>query len=232
MSEAGRRRFLARGASAAWSLAAASRVGGGGALRAGRLAVPLSSAALAAACSRSDERPRFRNTDITGAEFARSFSLTGHDGQPRTLDSFKGKVVTVFFGFTQCPDVCPTTLAEMAEVMKLLGPDADRVQALFVTVDPERDTPELLSKYVPAFDPRFLGLYGSADEIARTAREFRVFYQKVPGKAPGQYQVDHTAASFVFDPQGKVRLYVKYGQGAEPLAHDIRLLLGAPRGRG
>ncbi len=233
MSEArrrGRRGFLARGVSGAWSLAALSPAGRAGALlRAARLAVPLSPAALAAAC-KSDDRPRFRNTDITGADFARGFSLTGHDGQPRTLDSFKGKVVTVFFGFTQCPDVCPTTLAEMAEVMKLLGPDADRVQALFITVDPERDTPELLSKYVPAFDPRFLGLYGDADAIARTAREFKVFYQKVPGKTPGQYQVDHTAASFVFDPQGKVRLYVKYGQGAEPLAHDIRLLLGSAAG--
>ena len=230
MSEAlrcGRRGFLARGVSGAWSLAAASRAGRAGALlRTGRLAVPLSPAALAAAC-KSGDRPRFRNTDITGADFARGFSLTGHDGRPRTLDSFKGKVVTVFFGFTQCPDVCPTTLAEMAEVMKLLGPDAGRVQALFITVDPERDTPELLSKYVPAFHPSFLGLYGDADAIARTAREFKVFYQKVPGKTPGQYQVDHTAASFVFDPQGKVRLYVKYGQGAEPLAHDIRLLLGS-----
>jgi protein SCO1 len=175
----------------------------------------------------TDSKPGFLNTDITGADFAKDFALTGHDGKPRTLADFKGKVVTVFFGFTQCPDVCPTTLAEMAEVMKLLGPKAEQVQVLFITVDPERDTQALLAQYVPAFHPNFLGLYGDAAQTAATAKSFKVFYQKVDGKTPGSYTVDHTAGSYVFDPQGKVRLFIKHGQGAEPLAKDIRKLLPA-----
>ncbi len=170
-------------------------------------------------------QPAFHNVDITGADFARGFELTGHDGKPRKLADFRGKVVTVFFGYTQCPDVCPTTLAEMAEVMKLLGEKSDRVQALFVTVDPERDTAELLAHYVPAFDARFLGLYGDAEATARVAKEFKVFYQKVPGSTPGSYTMDHSAGSFVFDPQGRVRLFVKHGQGAEALAQDLRRLI-------
>lgn len=133
----------------------------------------------------------------------------------------------VFFGFTRCPDVCPTTLAELKAVKDKLGADGERLQVLFVSVDPERDTPELLAKYVPAFDPSFLGLYGDADATARTAKEFRVFYQKVPGSSPDNYSVDHTAASYVFDPQGRLRLFVKHGQGADALVHDIKLLLDA-----
>ncbi|HMM51350.1 MAG TPA: SCO family protein [Burkholderiaceae bacterium] len=170
-------------------------------------------------------KPEFRNTDVTGADFASDFSLTGHDGKPRTLADFRGKAVVIFFGYTQCPDVCPTTLAELAEVMKQLGPDADRVQVLFVSVDPERDTQELLAHYVPAFDPRFLGLYGDAEATARTAKAFRVFYQKVPGKTPDSYTVDHTAGSYVYDTQGKLRLFIKHGTGPEPIVHDLRLLL-------
>ena len=170
-------------------------------------------------------KPEFRNTDVTGADFASDFSLTGHDGKPRTLADFRGKAVVIFFGYTQCPDVCPSTLAELAGVMKQLGPDAERVQVLFVSVDPERDTQELLSHYVPAFDPRFLGLHGDAEATARTAKAFRVFYQKVPGKTPDTYTVDHTAGSYVFDPQGKLRLFVKHGAGPEPIVHDLRLLL-------
>jgi protein SCO1/2 len=133
----------------------------------------------------------------------------------------------VFFGFTRCPDVCPTTLAELKAVKDKLGADGERLQVLFVSVDPERDTPELLAKYVPAFDPSFLGLYGDADATARTAKEFRVFYQKVPGSSPDNYSVDHTAASYVFDPQGRLRLFVKHGQGADALVHDIKLQLDA-----
>ena len=173
----------------------------------------------------SPGKPQFNNTDITGADFARGFELTGHDGKPRTLADFRGKVVTVFFGYTQCPDVCPTTLTEMAEVMGLLGEKSDKVQVLFVTVDPERDTPELLAQYVPAFDPRFLGLYGDATATEKVAKEFKVFYQKVPGSRPGTYTVDHSAGSFVFDARGRTRLFVKHGQGAEKLAQDLRRLI-------
>lgn len=185
---------------------------------------PLALTALAG-CERRASKPSFRNTDVTGAGFGRDFELTDHLGQRRTLADFRGKIVTIFFGYTQCPDVCPTTLAEMAEVMRLLGDQADRVQVLFVTVDPERDTRELLAQYVPAFDSRFIGLYGTPDEIARVAKEFRVFFQKVPGSRPGLYTVDHTAGSYVFDPQGRLRLFVKHGQGAAPLADDLRTLI-------
>jgi protein SCO1 len=167
----------------------------------------------------------FINTDVTGLNYAKDFALTDHNGKPRTLADFKGKAVVVFFGYTQCPDVCPTTMAEMAAVMKQLGPLADKVQVLFITVDPERDTQELLSKYVPAFDPRFLGLRGDLAATQKVAQDFKVFYQKVPGKTPGSYTMDHTAGSYVFDPQGRIRLFVRHGQGAAPITHDIKLLL-------
>lgn len=169
--------------------------------------------------------PAFTNTDVTGLAYGKDFSLTDHNGKPRTLADFKGKAVVVFFGFTQCPDVCPTTMLEMANVMKTLGPDADKVQVLFVTVDPERDTAELLKQYVPAFDPRFLGLRGDLAETEKTAKEFKVFYQKVPGKTPGSYTIDHTAGSYVFDTQGRIRLFIRHGQGTEPIAHDLKILL-------
>ncbi len=178
---------------------------------------------LATACGR--DKPSFANTDITGASFARDFELTDHHGKTRRLADYRDKVVVMFFGFTQCPDVCPTTLQEMAEVMKVLGPDAERVQVLFVTIDPERDTAQLLSQYVPAFDPRFVGLFGDTATTAKTAKDFKVFYQKVPGKTETSYTMDHTAGSYVFDPQGKPRLFVKHGRGAGPLANDIRALL-------
>ena len=177
-----------------------------------------------AGCSR-ESRPQFRNTDITGADFASDLRLTGHDGKEHTLSEFRGKLVVVFFGFTQCPDVCPTTMAEMADVMKQLGPGAEQVQVLFVTVDPERDTPELLAKYVPSFDPRFLGLTGTPEQTAVVARSFKVFYQKVPGKTPGSYTIDHTAGSYVFGRDGKLRLFVRHGQGVDTLAGDLKQLL-------
>jgi protein SCO1 len=173
----------------------------------------------------SPTKSTFKNTDVTGLDYAKDFSLPDHNGKLRTLADFKGKAVVVFFGYTQCPDVCPTTMAEMATVMQQLGPQADKVQVLFVTVDPERDTPELLSKYVPAFDPRFLGLVGDKAATDKIARDFRVFYQKVPGKTPGSYTMDHTAGSYVFDPQGRIRLFVRHGQGAEPIVHDLKMLL-------
>lgn len=177
------------------------------------------------ACGEKSAPVAFTNTDVTGLAYGKDFSLHDHNGVLRTLADFKGKAVLVFFGFTQCPDVCPTTLLEMANVMKELGPDADKVQVLFVTVDPERDTAELLKQYVPAFDPRFIGLRGDLAETEKTAKEFKVFYQKVPGKTPGSYTIDHTAGSYVFDTQGRIRLFVRHGQGTEPIVHDLKILL-------
>ncbi len=171
--------------------------------------------------------PQFKASDITGSSFGRDFELRDPQGSTRRLADFRGKAVVVFFGYTQCPDVCPTTLASLAEAMKQLGPDADRVQVLFITVDPERDTPALLAQYVPAFDPRFLGLYGDAEATARTAKEFKIIYQKVPGSSAGTYTMDHSAGTYVFDPQGRLRLSVANGQGADVFAHDLRELLRA-----
>ena len=183
---------------------------------------------LLVACDRGGGRPAFRSTDVTGADYGKALAMTDHTGTARTLADWRGKVVVLFFGFTQCPDVCPTTLVTMADVMKRLGPDADRVQVLFVTVDPERDTQAVIGPYVTAFDPRFVGLYGDRDATARAAREFKVFYQKVPGKTEGTYGIDHTAASYVIDAQGRLRLYVRHQQTAEDLAADLkRLLAGA-----
>ena len=178
--------------------------------------------ALLAACA-----PKFQSSDITGAAFGRDFRLNDATGKPRTLADYRGKAVVIFFGYTNCPDFCPTTLAQLAEAMKQLGPDADRVQVLFVTVDPERDTPELLSNYVPAFYPRFIGLYGDAAATERTAKEFKIVYQKQPGPTPGTYTMDHSAGTYIFDPQGRLRLYVSYGQGPDVFAHDLRELLKA-----
>ena len=172
-----------------------------------------------------DKAPAFHNTDVTGVDYAKGFTLTDHTGKVRTLEDFRGKIVVMFFGYTQCPDVCPTTMAEMATVLKELGPSADEVQVLFVTVDPERDTQELLSHYVPAFDKRFIGLYGDTAATAKVAKEFKVFYAKAPGADANSYTVDHTAGSFVFDKQGQLRLFVRHGQGPGLIAHDLRQLL-------
>lgn len=171
--------------------------------------------------------PTFKGIDITGAEYARTLSLTDQNGQPRTLADFKGKVTVVFFGFTQCPDVCPTTMAELAQVKASLGKDRDRVQGVFVTVDPERDTAAVLKSYMSGFDPSFVALRGSPEEIATAAKEFKVFFAKVPGKTEGSYSVDHTAGSYVFDARGRVRLFIRYGGGAEALAADLKTLLAA-----
>jgi len=180
-----------------------------------------------AACDKlpGKQQVSFQNTDVTGLDYAKGFSLTDHTGKPRTLADFKGKVVVVFFGYTQCPDVCPTTMAEMASVMQKLGPLADQVQVLFITLDPERDTQQLLANYVPAFDKRFIGLRGTPEQTAKTAKEFKVFYSKVPGTSPGSYTIDHTAGSYVFDRDGRLRLFIRHGQGPDPVVHDIRQLL-------
>ncbi|MES2048158.1 MAG: SCO family protein [Pseudomonadota bacterium] len=176
-----------------------------------------------AACTKPEEK--FINTDLTGLDYAKDFALTDQNGKARTLADFKGKAVVVFFGYTQCPDVCPTTMAEMADVMKQLGELANQVQVLFVTVDPERDTQALLAAYVPNFDARFLGLYGDQAATEKVAKDFKVFYQKVPGKTASSYSVDHTAGSYVFDKQGRIRLFLRHGQGAEPITHDLKILL-------
>lgn len=167
----------------------------------------------------------FKGIDITGADYARELSLPDADGRQRTLAEFKGKVVVVFFGFTQCPDVCPTTLLELAEVKKRLGADGERVQGLFVTVDPERDTPEVLKAYVANFGADFVGLRGTPAEIEATAKHFKVFYRKVEGATPTSYTMDHTAGSYVFDAQGRVRLFTRYGTGPDALVHDLKILL-------
>lgn len=170
-----------------------------------------------------DDRPRFASTDITGATFAQGFALTDHLGQPRTLKDFQGKVVVVFFGFTQCPDVCPTTLTTLSRVLTLLGEDAKRVQGLFVTLDPARDTPAVLASYVPQFHPSFIGLYADTSATQAVARDFKVFFQK--NGEGGHYTLDHTTGSYIFDPQGRVRLFTQHSATAETLAADIRQLL-------
>ncbi|HEY0060564.1 MAG TPA: SCO family protein [Telluria sp.] len=183
-------------------------------------------ALLLAGCEKMAAAPvPFNGVDITGAPYASNFALTDHTGKPRTLADFKGKVVFLFFGFTQCPDVCPTTMTKMAQVRAALGSKAERLQVLFVTIDPERDTQELLAQYVPAFDPSFIGLYGDAAATATVAREFKVFYAKAAGGTAGNYSMDHTAASFVFDPSGKIRLYVRDTATAQQITQDIERLL-------
>ena len=191
--------------------------------RALRALAPLLAALALAGCGMP--QLEFKNTDVTGSDCCRDFRLSDHNGKMRTLADFRGKAVVIFFGYTQCPDVCPTTMAEMKAVLGLLGPDAQRVQVLFVTLDPERYTRELLSNYVPAFDSSFLGLYGDLETTAKTAKEFRIFYQKHAGPTPGSYTLDHTAGSYVLDPQGRVRLFVRHGDGGANLAADLRSLL-------
>lgn len=191
-----------------------------------RLIVIAGAAGLAgfAACQRGGGQS-FKAIDITGANYAKSLELADVDGQRRTLADFKGKVTVVFFGYTHCPDVCPTTLAELAQVKKALGADGDRVQGVFVTIDPERDTPAVLKAYVTSFGKDFVALRGTPEETKAAAAQFKVFYAKVPGKTEGSYTMDHTAGSYVFDAQGRIRLFTRYGVGAEALAADLRLLL-------
>ncbi|GAA4324881.1 SCO family protein [Pigmentiphaga soli] len=182
-------------------------------------------AALAAALAACQRKPIFSSTDVSGADLGRDLSLPDYDGKPRTLQDFRGKALVVFFGYVQCPDVCPTTLSDLTEVKRKLGPDGDRMQVVFVTVDPERDTPEILKAYVTQFDPSFLALRGDADATARVAKSFRVFYAKVAGKEPGSYTMDHSAGMYIFDPQGNIRLFAQHGASTDALAKDIRQLL-------
>jgi protein SCO1/2 len=184
------------------------------------------SAALATLVACTSSAPSFHNADITGADYGKDFALTDHTGRQRTLADFRGRAVVVFFGYIHCPDVCPTTMLELKQALQLLGEDSARVQVLFITVDPERDTPALLAKYVPGFDPSFIGLYGDMQSTAKVAKDFRVFYQKAPGQSPESYTIDHTAASYVFDSQGRLRLFVRPGR-PDDLAADLRALLGS-----
>jgi protein SCO1 len=173
----------------------------------------------------SETKPQFKSVDVTGADYSQNFSLPDQYGVTRTMADFKGKVVVVFFGFAQCPDVCPTTMAELAEVKKLLGKEGDKLQGVFITVDPERDTPAVLKAYMQNFDPSFLALRGSLEQTAATAKHFKTYYKKVDGKTAGSYTMDHSAGSYVFDTQGRVRLYTRYGSGAAALVDDVKLLL-------
>ncbi len=194
-------------------------------------------AALLAGCDRggaggsgstpSSSSPAFKGVDITGAQYARQLALTDQDGRQRTLADFKGKVTVVFFGYTQCPDVCPTTMADLAQIRKQLGAAGDRLQGVFVTVDPQRDTPEVLKAYMGSFDPSFVALRGTPEQTAAAAKEFKVYFEKVPGATAGSYTVDHTAGSFVFDRDGRVRLFERYGEPTEQLAGDLKVLLGS-----
>ncbi len=173
----------------------------------------------------SPERVQFQSIDITGAGYANGFTLTDHHGQSRSLSDFKGKVVVLFFGYTQCPDVCPTSMVELAEVKRLLGSDGDKLQGVFVTVDPARDTTELLKAYMANFDPSFIAFVPTADELADVAKRFKIYYKKQEGKTPTSYTMDHSAGSYVYDTNGNVRLYSRYGSGAKVLAQDIQTLL-------
>lgn len=179
-------------------------------------------ALLLGGCS---EPPKFNATDITGVDWGKDFALTDHTGQKRTMADYKGKAVVLFFGYTQCPDICPTTLATMRDTVGLLGKDAERVQVLFVTVDPARDTQAVLAQYAPWFHPSFVGLYGDETATLALAKEFKVFFAKQPGKEPGSYSVDHTASSYAFDPQGRLRLTIRHGETPDRIAADLKLLL-------
>lgn len=181
--------------------------------------------ALSALAACSPDALKFKSIDITGADYAKGFALADHNGTQRTLADFKGKAVVVFFGFTQCPDVCPTALTDLAEVKRLLGPNGDKLQGIFVSVDPERDTPEVLKAYMANFDPGFLALRPTPAQLPDVAKAFKIFYKKVEGPTPTSYTMEHSAGSYVFDPQGRVRLYTRPAIGAQGLADDIALLL-------
>lgn len=182
-----------------------------------------SAGVLFSACSK--QTVEFRGVDVTGADYAKDVALPDQNGQPRSLKDFSGKVVVVFFGYTQCPDFCPTTLAELAQVKQALGKDGERLQVLFVTVDPERDTPELLQTYMANFDPAFLALRGTPEQLTAVAKDFKVYFKKAEGKTPESYTMDHSAGSYIFDPAGRLRVYSRYGSGVEAVTADVKALL-------
>jgi protein SCO1/2 len=182
-------------------------------------------AASLAACTESKPKPQFNAVDLTGADYAKDFHLPDTDGKMRSLADFKGKLVALFFGYTQCPDVCPTTMTELAEAKKQLGPRGDKLQVVFVTVDPDRDTPQVLKAYMGNFDPTFIALRPNAEQLAAVAKDFKVYYKKVDGATPTSYTMDHSAATYVYDTKGQLRLYARYGAGPQALASDFKLLL-------
>ncbi|MDP9900619.1 SCO family protein [Variovorax ginsengisoli] len=173
----------------------------------------------------TEAKPAFNAVDMTGADYAKNFSLTDADGKVRTLADFKGKVVVLFFGYAQCPDVCPTTMSEMAQVKQQLGKDGDKLQVLFVTVDPERDTPVVMKAYMNAFDPGFVALIPTPEQLAAMAKDYKAYYKKVEGKTPTSYSMDHSAASYIYDTQGRLRLYARYGAGVAPMVADVQALI-------
>lgn len=183
-------------------------------------------AALALTACKDNSKSKFQGVDVTGAEYAKDIPLTDVNGQKRSLKDFSGKVVAVFFGYTQCPDVCPTTLQELLEVKQALGADGDKLQPVFVSLDPERDTPEVLKAYLANFDVSFVGLHGTPEEIAAVAKDFKIYFKKVPGKAEGTYTLDHSAGTYLYDPQGRLRIYERYGAGPQLLTQDVKALLG------
>lgn len=190
-------------------------------------AVCIAAVFAVAGCQPATQPAVFHATDITGAGFARDFTLTDHNGRVRSLADFRGKAVAIFFGYTHCPDVCPTTLADFAAALEQLGPQAERVQVLFVTVDPARDTPELLRQFVPAFNPGFLGMYADTPTLERLAKEYKVVYQKTAVKGADDYLIDHSAGTYVYDPAGNLRLLVPYGSSPDAIAQDLKTLLGS-----
>lgn len=192
-------------------------------LRLAGLSVALAAWAGLAGCS--DPKPSFNAVDMTGADYAKGFALKDADGKERTLADFKGKVVVLFFGYAQCPDVCPTTMTEMAQVKQQLGKDGDKLQVLFVTVDPERDTPEVMKAYMGAFDPAFVALIPTPAQLAAMAKDYKAYYKKVDGKTPTSYSMDHSAASYIYDTQGRLRLYARYGAGVAPMVADVKALI-------
>ena len=181
--------------------------------------------AVAALSACTPDKPAFKGVDITGADYAKDFALTDQHGQTRSIKDFAGRVVVVFFGYTQCPDVCPTTLQELLEVRRLLGADGEKLQAVFITVDPERDTPELLKAYMANFDPSFVALRPTMEQLQPLLKDFKIYAKKVDGKSATSYTMDHSAQSYLYDPQGRLRLYNRYGSGAQAMADDARLLL-------
>jgi protein SCO1/2 len=189
------------------------------------VAIALAGIACVAGCGQHGDTPAFQSTDITGANFGHDFELVDFNGKQRHLADFRGKVVAMFFGYTHCPDVCPTTLAEFNAALNKLGDASSRVQVLFVTVDPQRDTPDVLRGYVTAFNDNFLGLTGTPEQITKVAREYKIVYQKVPGASTDSYSVDHSAGTYIYDEQGRLRLFATYGLGGEAIASDIAQLL-------
>lgn len=185
----------------------------------------LSALAVLALAACSPDKPKFNAIDITGADYAKGFTLSDHNGQSRSLSDFKGKVVVLFFGYTQCPDVCPTSMLELAEVKRLMGADGDKLQGVFVTVDPVRDTAELLKAYMANFDPTFVAFIPTPEQLAVVAKDYKIYYKKVEGQTPTSYTMDHSAGSYVYDTQGNLRLYSRYGVGPQVLAQDIQTLL-------